>query len=85
MSKYMFENKQIDGMTWNQLHDGAASGRLLCYKECSVEKAGDVYKLEDPASGEVCYVFLDEAEQFSNPYRTVEEAAKMSRLYADHL
>ena len=85
MEKYMFENKQVGGMTWFELQEASCHGSLVCAKECDVEKAGPVYKLRDPISDEVCYVFSDEAEQFSNPYRTCDEASKMSRAYADSL
>ncbi len=85
MSKYMFENKQVDSMTWNELQEAACHGALVCTKECDVEMAGPVFKLRDPNTEEVCYVFSDEAQQFSNPYRTAEDAAKMSRLYSDQL
>lgn len=85
MSKYMFENRPIDGMTWNKLQEAACHGALVCTKERDVEKAGPVYKLRDPCNEEYCFVFSDEAEQFSNPYRTADEAAEMSRKYADQL
>jgi len=81
MSVYMFENKEIGSMTWCDLQEAA----LVCTKEMDVEKAGPVWKLTDPNTEEFCFVFSDEAEQFSNPYRTAEEAAKMSRLYSDQL
>lgn len=83
--KYMFENRPIGGMTWNELQEASCHGELVCTKERDVEKAGPVYKLRDPCSEEVCYVFTDEAEQFSNPYRSADEAAEMSRKYADEL
>lgn len=81
----MFENRAIGGMTWNDLQEACCQDALVCTKERDVEKAGPVYKLRDPCTEEVCYVFTDEAEQFSNPYRTADEAAEMSRKYADHL
>ena len=82
---YMFENRPIDGMTWNELQEASCHGALVCTKERDVEKAGPVYKLRDPCSDEVCYVYTDEAELFSNPYRTADEAALASREYSDHL
>lgn len=85
MEKYMFENRPIGGMTWFELQEASCHGALVCTKECDVEKAGPVYKLRDPCSEEVCYVFTDEVEQFSNPYRTAEEAAVKSREYSDRL
>lgn len=83
--KYMFENRPIGNMTWLELQEASSHGSFACTKERDVEKAGAVYKLRDPTTEEVCYVFCDEAEQFSNPYRTAEEAATMSRKYADNL
>lgn len=83
--KYMFANRAIGSMTWFELQEASCHGALACTKERDVEKAGPVYKLRDPTTEEVCYVFTDEGEQFSNPYRTADEAAEMSRKYADNL
>lgn len=83
--KYMFEHNQVKDMTWFELQEACAHGALVCTKERDVENAGPVYKLRDPCSEEVCYVFSDEAQQFSNPYRTADEAAEMSRKYAEQL
>lgn len=85
MGKYMFENRPIGSMTWYKLQEAACHGALVCTKERDVEKAGPVYKLRDPCTEEVCYVFSDEAQQFSNPFRTPEEAAKRSREYSARL
>lgn len=81
----MFENKPIHGMTWADLQEAACHGALVSDKVRDVEKAGPVYKLRDPCSEEICFIYTDEAGQFSNPYRTVEEAAEMSRKYAELL
>ena len=83
--KYMFENRPIDGMTWWELQEATCHGALVCDKVRNVEKAGPVYKLRDPCSEEICFVYTDEAEQFSNPYRTIEEAESASNEYAQHL
>lgn len=85
MEKYMFENREIGGMTWNDLQEATCHGALVCSKVCDVPLAGPVFKLRDPCSDEVCYVYSDEAQQFSNPYRTAEEAAVKSREYSDRL
>ena len=81
----MFENRPIGDMTWWELQEASCHGALACTKERDVEKAGAVYKLRDPTTEEACYVFTDEGEQFSNPYRTADEAAEMSRKYAENL
>lgn len=83
--KYMFENRPIGGMTWNELQEATCHGALVCDKVGDVEKAGPVYKLRDPCSEEICFVYTDEAEQFSNPYRTIEEAELASKEYARRL
>lgn len=83
--KYMFENKPTHGMTWNELQEAVCHGALVCDKVRDVEKAGPVYKLRDPCSEEICFVYTDEAEQFSNPYRTAEEAEAASKKYAELL
>lgn len=83
--KYMFASRAIGDMTWFDLQEATCHGALVCTKERDVERAGPVYKLRDPCSEEVCYVFTDEAEQFSNPFPTAAQAAVMSRRYADHL
>jgi hypothetical protein len=82
---YMFENSPVHGMTWNELQEAACHGALVCTKERDVEMAGPVYKLRNPTTEEICYVFTDEAQLFSNPYRTADEAAEMSRRYSDEL
>lgn len=81
MKKYMFENKSIDPMTWLNLQTNTG---LACRRVMDVEKAGPVWEITD-SKGDFCFVYSDEAEQFSNPYPTKEEAAERSRAYADWL
>ena len=40
--KYMFENRPIGGMTWNELQEATCHGALVCDKVRDVEKAGPV-------------------------------------------
>lgn len=85
MGKYMFENRPIDGTTRYKLQEAAFHGALVCTKDHDIEKAGAVYKLRDPCTEEVCFVFSDEVQQFSNPFRTPEEADNGSREYSARL
>lgn len=84
-TKYMFENREVPPMTWWDLQEASCHGALVCEKVRDVERAGPVYKLRDPTTERYCFVFTDEAEQFSNPFATEDEAAKASRIYSDNL
>lgn len=85
MSDYMFESKEITGSTAFELQEAACLEALVCTKVRDVEQAGPVFKLRNPFSEEICFVFSDEVGLFSNPYRTEDEAAAASKRYADSL
>ena len=85
MNGYMFEGKEVTSNTAFELQEAACLEALVCTKARDVERAGPVFKLRNPCSEGVCFVFSDEVGLFSGPYRTEDEAAAASRLYADSL
>lgn len=85
MSNYMFESKEITNRTAFELQEAACLEALVCTKVREVEGAGPVFKLRNPCSEEICFVFSDEVGLFSNPYGTEDAAASASKQYADSL
>lgn len=85
MSDYMFESKEITDRTSFELQEAADIEALVCTQVRDVAGAGPVFKLRNPCSEGICFVFADEVGLFSNPYRTEDEAAAASKRYADSL
>lgn len=76
--EYMFEHEAVTPNTANQWHE-----REL---ECHVpdKKHPHVWLLQNFDKQQYCYVFSDEAEQFSNPYRTHSEAVHALKEYCHY-
>lgn len=85
MNGYMFEGKEVTGNTAFELQEAACLEALVCTKARDVEQAGPVFRLRNPCSEEICFVFSDEVGLFIGPYRTEDEAAAASSRYAANL
>ena len=85
MSGYMFEGKEVTSNTAFELQEAACLEALVCTKVREVGRAGPVFKLRNPCSEEICFVFSDEVGLFMGPYRTEDEAAAASGRYAANL
>ena len=85
MSGYMFEGKEVTSNTAFELQEAARLDALVCTKVREVGLAGPVFKLRNPCSEEICFVFSDEVGLFMGPYRTEDEAAAASSRYAANL
>ncbi len=77
---YMFANKQITPTTWVELQQASAAGALI-----SNPVAANVYKIETIEERDFCFVFCDEAGQFSNPYSSEVQAREGLVKYVQYL
>lgn len=69
----------------SKINEAVEHGALVCDKVCDVENAGPVYKIRDPNTEKVFYVFSDEAQLFTGSYPTVQAAVEASQAYAKSL
>lgn len=79
-ASYMFANKTINPTTWVELQQASAEGALICTK---VDE--NIYKLETIEDRAFCFVYADEAAQFSNPFHSQQEAEDGLARYLRYL
>lgn len=74
---YMFDNQTVHSGTWLDLTINTSLVTMPINKYVAM--------LVDINAHEYCFVFWDEADQCSNPYRTFEEAMAAFNNYVAHL
>ena len=77
---YMFSNKSINPNTWVELQQAAAAGALIA------SPVGlHLMKLETIEDRDYCFVYCDEAGQFSNPFPSQPQAEEGLVKYQSYL
>ena len=74
---YMFKDKPVHCDTWLKLHADPNIQTLRI--------RGYIWMLLNPSELTYCYVYADEAQQFSNPFETFNAAQQACDAYADWL
>lgn len=74
---YAFKDVELTGAEWIDIH---SSTGWACTRVC----AEGIWMCINDVS-RYCFVFTDEAEQFSQPYPTVQEAMDARKRYMENL